>query len=110
MNRIDFQLKATTQYEFRSDAIAYDLRVENYNQLVSADDLPRILILYLMPDDPTEWLSHSVEELCLRECAYWHSLMGSPISTNTSTNRVHVPASNLFHPDGLQDMFDQVWR
>ena len=110
MSKVDFQLKATTVYAIQDDVIAYDLRVENYNQLVATDDLPRILILFLMPDDPAKWLSHSVEELCLRKCAYWVSLMGRPRSANASTQRVYVPSANMFHSNRLQGMFDQVSR
>ena len=110
INRVDFQLKATTDYIVQANDIAYDLRVENYNQLVATDDLPRVLLLFLMPDDPAQWLSHTTDELCLRKCAYWVSLMGLPRSNNASTQRVHVPLGNLFYPDGLQAMFDQVRR
>ena len=110
MNKVDFQLKATTLYEIRGDDIVYDLRVENYNQLVAEDGVPRILILFLMPNDPDQWLSHTEDELCLRKCAYWVSLMGLPPSSNTSSQRVRVPLANVFHPDGLQKMFDQVRR
>ncbi len=110
MSKVDFQLKSTTVYQKQGEYLAYDLRVENYNQLVAQDDVPRILILFVMPDDPDEWLSCSAEELCLRHCAYWISLMGEPSSTNASTQRVHVPLANLFHPDTLQTMFDHVSR
>lgn len=51
INRADFQLKATTRYEIRGSAIFYDLRVEDYNRLTLDDDVPRILILFIMPDD-----------------------------------------------------------
>ncbi len=34
VNRVDFQLKASTVYQIRNDAIAYDLRVEDYKPLV----------------------------------------------------------------------------
>ena len=110
MSKVDFQLKATTVYEVQGDRLAYDLRVENYNQLIAQDDVPRILILFVMPDDPAQWLSCTDDELCVRKCAYWVQLMGLPPSSNTSTQRVHVPLTNLFHPDGLQSMFDQVRR
>ena len=110
ISKVDFQLKSTTRYEIQGNSIAYDLRVQNYNQLVATDDLPRILILLLMPDNPAEWLSYTDEELCLRKCAYWVSLMGLQRSNNASGQRVHVPLANRFHPDGLQSMFDQVRR
>ena len=71
--------------------ILYDLRVDNYNRLVSERDIPRVLILFIMPRDENQWLAQSDDELCLRRCAYWVSLMGKGISNNTSTVRVSVP-------------------
>ena len=108
INKIDFQLKATTNYEITGGEIRYDLRVENYNQLVRDDGLPRILILFIMPEDPSQWLAKSLEELCLRKCAYWVSLMGEVPSRNARTVRVSVPLSNVFDEDGLSDMFRRL--
>ena len=108
VNRVDFQLKASTVYQIRNDAIAYDLRVEDYNRLIIEDDVPRILILYIMPDDDGRWLIQSEDELCLRTCAYWVSLMGMIRSPNSSTGRVYLPAANVFDQDGLRDMFRQL--
>ena len=108
INRVDFQLKATTRYEIGATAISYDLRVEDYNRLTLDDDVPRILILFIMPDDEEQWLAQSGDELCLRKCAYWVSLMGQPVSANSSTVRVSVPLENVFDQVGLQDMFRQL--
>ena len=108
INQVDFQLKSTRRYEIRNDLIYYDLRVEDYNRLILADDLPRALILYLMPDDETEWLVQSRDELCLRHCAYWVFLMGKPHSRNTSTERVAVPMANMLDLAGLHNMFNSI--
>ena len=108
VNRVDFQLKSATDYTLRADDIAYDLRVEDYNRLILDDDVPRVLILFLMPENRDEWLAQSPDELCLRKCAYWLSLMGEPPVTNTSTKRVFVPPANVFNRDGLHDMFRQL--
>ena len=108
VNRVDFQLKATINYDLSENEIRYDLRVEDYNRLVREDDLPRVLILYLMPSDNSQWLIQSQSELCLRECAYWVSLMGGAPSRNASTVRVSVPISNVFDRNGLQNMFRQL--
>ena len=108
LNRVDFQLKSTTDYEVRDGEVIYDLRVENYNRLTADDGLPRALILYAMPPDDSLWLSQSEDELCLRKCAYWVSLMGMPRSTNVSTQRVRLPLSNVFNEDGLRRMFNQL--
>ena len=108
VNRVDFQLKATTQYTMQSGYVIYDLRVQNYNQLIKEDDLPRILVLFLMPANHDQWLTQTPDELCLRYCAYWVSLMGMAPSGNTSTVRVSVPLSNMFDRNGLADMFSQL--
>ena len=108
VNRVDFQLKSDTDYTLRETDIAYDLRVADYNRLIRDDDIPRVLILFLMPENPHEWLAQSPDELCLRKCAYWLSLMGEPPSTNTSTQRVFVPLANVFNRYGLHDMFRRL--
>lgn len=108
VNKVDFQLKSTTVYEVRGDEIIYDLRVEDYNRLTKADGLPRVLVLYTMPSDDSLWLSQSEDELCLRKCAYWVSLMGMSRSSNVSTQRVELPQSNVFDEDGLRDMFNRL--
>ncbi len=108
VNRVDFQLKATTSYEETETVLGYDLRIQNFNQLIVEDDVPRILILFVMPHDDSEWLSQSDEELCLRKCAYWVSLMGMTRSPNSSTVRVYVPVANVFDQDGLRNMFRQL--
>lgn len=108
VNRVDFQLKASTVYQIRNDTIAYDLRVEDYNRLIIEDDVPRVLILFIMPDDNVQWLFQSEDELCLRTCAYWVSLMAMARSPNSSTVRVHVPVANVFDQDGLQNIFRQL--
>ena len=105
VNRVDFQLKSTTDYEIRDGFIIYDLRVQNYNQLIKEDDLPRVLILFLMPANPSQWLTQTPDELCLRKSAYWVSLMGMAPSGNRSTVRVFVPLSNMFDLNGLANMF-----
>ena len=108
VNRVDFQLKATTLYQIGNDAVVYDLRVEDYNRLIVDDDVPRILILFIMPSDDAQWLVQNEDELCLRKCAYWVSLMAMTRSPNSSTVRVYVPVANVFDQDGLRNIFRQL--
>ena len=108
VNRVDFQIKATTQYRIANGVVAYDLRVEDYNRLIIEDDVPRILILYIMPEDASMWLAQSDDELCLRKCAYWVSLMGMNRSQNSSTVRVSAPLGNVFNRNGLRNIFGQL--
>ena len=106
--RVDFQLKSTTQYAIRNDHIVYDLRAENYNQLIEVTDTPQILILYLMPADRGSWISHTQAEMCLRICAYWVSLRGNPPSGNSSSVRVELSTANIFDHHGLTDLFSRL--
>ena len=108
VNRVDFQIKSTTDYEARGAHIGYDLRVEDYNRLVKDEDVPRVLILFIMPNDDSQWLAQNLDELCLRKCAYWVSLMGMSHSRNSSTVRVSVPVANVFDQNGLRTMFRQL--
>ena len=108
VNRGDFQLKATTRHSIVGDHIIYDLRVQNYNQLITEDDVPRVLILFIMPDNPDEWLAQSADEMCLRKCAYWLSLMGEQRSSNASHRRVSVPLADVLSRGGLNDMFRRL--
>ena len=108
VNRVDFQLKSTTTYSMDSGNIGYDLRVEDYNRLVKVEDVPRVLILFIMPADDSQWLEQTNAELCLRNCAYWVSLMGRSPSSNVSSVRVSVPLLNMLDQGGLQTMFDQL--
>ena len=107
-NRVDFQLKATTRYEIKDSVIVYDLRVENYNQLIEADSPPQVLILFLMSSNEKFWISQSHYEMNIRKCAYWVSLIGLPFSSNSSTVRVEIPMANIFDRAGIQDMFSQL--
>ena len=108
VNQVDFQIKSTRRYEIRDNSIYYDLPVGNYNALIREDDMPRVLILYIMPDDANEWIAQSKDELCMRHCAYWAFLMGEPRSANESTQRVAVPTANILDADGLQNMFNSI--
>ena len=108
VNRVGFQLKSTTRFLVAGDAIHYDLRVEDYNRLIKEDDLPRVLILYVMPSDDSQWLIQSPNGLCLRTRAYWVPLMGGAPSNNSSTVRVAVPVANVFDQDGLREMFRRL--
>lgn len=106
--RVDFQLKSTTQYAIRNDHIVYDLRADNYNQLIEVTDTPQILILYTMPSDRRSWISQSRDEMCLRECAYWTSLTGNPVSGNSTSVRVELPTANMFDHNGLTHLFGRL--
>jgi hypothetical protein len=71
--QLGFQLKATSaealmeSFEFTSP-----LPIKNYNDLRLPNTIPRLLVIFVMPQDPTHWLTyHEPEEhLIQRRCAY----------------------------------------
>jgi hypothetical protein len=103
--QIDLQLKSTTRAEVKEPEVVYDLEVRAYNLLrLPVRERPRLLVLLVLPEDETQWLSQSVEELILRRCAYWVTLQGAELTTNQTTVRIRIPTTNAFSVEAVQAM------
>jgi hypothetical protein len=101
--QLDLQVKSTTRADVGATHVAYDLDVKNYDDLrEGGDNCPRLLVVLVLPDDETQWLSQSPEELTLRHCAYWLSLEGQQATTATRTIRIAIPRSNVFSVEAVQ--------
>ena len=61
-----------------------------------------------LPIDATDWLTVSADELVMRRCAYWVSLLGRSESNNQASVRVSIPTDNRFDPDNLRQLLDPV--
>ncbi len=100
---IDFQLKASKNITVKEEYITYDLDADAYNDLVKKDrGMPRILILMKLPDDNEDWLHITEENTILRDCAWYTSLVGNPITSNSSTKTIQIPRNQLLTPHKLQ--------
>ena len=99
---LDFQAKATVNWELEDDHIVYDLEAQTYNDLVSrtAAESTMILILLCLPPHRSDWHGTTYDETILRHCCYWYIITGEPTS-NTSTKRIRVPRQNLLTPASL---------
>lgn len=107
--QLDLQVKSTTRAKVADTAVTYDLEVKNYDDLrEEGDNCPRILVVLVLPEDETQWLSQSVEELVLRHCAYWVSLEGLPLTTATTTVRITIPRANVFSVQALQAILARI--
>ncbi len=107
--QVDLQLKSTTRAIVSDTHVIYDLDVDTYNDLRDTDrPTLLILVLFVMPVDEVFWLSQTSEHLCLRHCAYWVSLRGSPPSTATSSLRITIPRTNVFSVEALTDLLKQA--
>jgi hypothetical protein len=107
--QLDLQLKSTTRANVGPAHVTYDLPVVNYDDLRETDpQVARLLVVLVMPEDETLWLSQSPEELVLRHCAYWLSLKGYPPTANTTTIRVSIPLADALSPAALRDIVQRL--
>jgi len=70
--------------------------------------LPRLLVVFLLPADPSVWLETSEDCMISRHCAYWVSLRGMVETDNTSTMTVSLPRSQRLTVDGLRELMERV--
>jgi hypothetical protein len=108
--RLEVQLKATSQDCLKEDRLVYPLPVKNYNELKEVTMVPRLLVVLLLPPDPSQWLEHSEECLISRRCAYWASLRGMGDTENTDSITVYPPRINLFNVEGLRGLLERASR
>lgn len=110
--KFDVQVKCTSSEKIVDrDCIKYPLPVQNYNRLRSIKTLvPQVLIVVLVPQDISEWLDVSEQEMLIKKCGYWVSLKGSPETTNNSTITVSIPRKNLFTPKNLFSIMEKIDR
>ena len=106
---IGLQLKATVNLgNIRSDGCyRYDVPVKNYDRLIRLFQVPRYLVVLALPADEADWLTASTDELVMRRCAYWVSLLGRSESNNQASVRVSIPADNRFDPDNLRQLLER---
>jgi hypothetical protein len=108
---VDFQLKASVNYLIESEYIVYDLDVKNYNDLIerrlSTSGIPCILLLKTLPASRDAWLTASEDSLVLGGGCYWAYLDGE-LSTNSKTVRIRISRQQLFLPESLQWMLNNV--
>ena len=105
--RLEAQLKCTAR-EPATDELHFPLSRKNYDDLRVASCVPRILIVVLVPLDPSSWMTHTEEEMILRHCGYWLSLRGLGDTPNTATITVKIPRSQTFNPASLQSLMARV--
>lgn len=104
------QLKATARRLDAETSLHFDLPVKNYSDLVKPVLVPRILMLFILPEDEQRWLELSEDALVLRHCAFWTSLRGKPPTTSSVTQRVHLSRQNVVNPETLRELLTRVAR
>jgi hypothetical protein len=107
--RVELQLKCTERDVINNGALHFPLKLKNYEELRGDDVLvPRILIVLYVPDDLTDWIEHSEQQMLIRHCAYWVSLRGLAATANTTNVTVTIPQANLFNPASLTEIMARI--
>ena len=105
---LHLQLKATINLgKNRKGDLRYPLRVRNYNLLRGKLQTPRLLVVMDLPRDEERWMTVTMNELVLRNRAYWLSLRESEETTNTTFVTVKIPEGNLFNVKSLKNLMAQ---
>ena len=105
---LHLQLKATVNLEKNGKGdVRYPLKIRNYNLLREETQTPRLLVVLDLPRDKERWMTITVNELVLRNRAYWLSLREFEGTTNTTSVTVEIPEKNLFNIENLIALMDQ---
>lgn len=106
--RLDLQLKATAT-PVTEDPFPYDLEVHNYDQLRSEVlQVPRILVVVVVPTDASDWVSANEEQLVVRHCGYWKSLRGAAPTLNSTTVRMRLERKAQLNVSELQSIMTRI--
>jgi len=110
---LGIQLKATSRpvdLAGGTERFSFALSRKNYNDLVRATLVPRILVVVVMPESEAEWLTLTPEALTLRRCAYWKSLRGAAPTENGTGQAVHLSRARSFTHESLRELLGKVSR
>ena len=106
---LKLQLKATERLALNKEGkFVFPLKKKNYDDLRGNTLTPRLLVVLNLPDVENQWLTHSINDLIIRKCAYWLNLKGLPDVANTESVTVYIPRSNVFSPDSLNEIMIKV--
>jgi len=109
--KLDIQLKCTADDDGNGPSVALPLKKKNYDDLTITDLIsPRILLLVVVPEQIDNWILLTQNELSLRRCAFWMSLVGQPPSGNEVSVTVHVPRNQPFTVESLNGLMERTDR
>ena len=110
-SQISVQLKATassSQYNISNTEISYLLKAKNYNDLCAPASMPSILALLILPENETEWIRWSSEELMIKGKMFWISFQGKEETKNVSRITVKIPKENELNAITIETLIQKV--
>ncbi|ARO21939.1 hypothetical protein TAL182_CH00104 [Rhizobium sp. TAL182] len=107
--RLDFQLKCTTNWEFRGSNVAWKISTQTYNDLVLRPaHAPLILVLMCLPKEEVEWLSTTEQQLILQHCCYYAKITGQPVANENSKKLIEIPRANVLTPEAVSGLLTEM--
>ncbi|WP_333874686.1 DUF4365 domain-containing protein [Methylobacter sp.] len=103
---LEFQLKASINWETKDDHVIFDLEADAYNRLVFRRDnasTPCVLVLCCLPKEENSWLHVCEDELVIKKCCYYHFIDGKETG-NSSSKRIKIPRTQLLTPLSIQEL------
>jgi hypothetical protein len=112
--RIDVQLKALTRRPLTTSEafFSYALKKKNYDDLRPEEPMvPRLLVVLLLPEAPSDWVSQGDRRLVIRYATYYLSLCGSPERKDVKYKvSVNIPRKQLLSVNNLRRLMAQASR
>lgn len=106
--RCEAQIKCTELDVLREETLNYALEVKNYEKLRGNTMVPRILVVLKVPENISDWIQLTEDELAMRNCAYWISLKGRPETNHTSNITINIPRTQIFSPGSLTEIMNKI--
>lgn len=108
--KFDIQLKSIGWDGDITTDFGYDLTVRAFEQLRQPVEVPRLLIVFVVPETLPRWTELGTDWLAIRRRACRVSLRGLPAIPNKFTVRVTVPAAQPFAAPQLLDLIARAKR
>lgn len=103
-------MSSPSQYTDKGDHLTYKLKVENYNDLCMEGTSESILALLVLPEDESEWLAWTREELLIKGCMYWETFTSLEPSENSEKVSVSIEKKNVINSVTLNKIMEKVAR
>ncbi len=107
---LNYQLKASIQWEQKKDKIIYNLEAKTYNDLIEMranGAVPCILILLTLPKNREQWLECAETRVTIGGGCYWYYPNGSR-TPNKEGITIHIPQQNLLTPESAIALLNKV--
>ncbi|MFN0146754.1 MAG: DUF4365 domain-containing protein [Dehalococcoidia bacterium] len=106
--KLDVQLKCTSRPALVGAALAYELPLKNYEELRIRTQVPRILVVVVVPPDIGRWTHQTERRLIMRKCAYWRSLRDYPDTTNSASVTIRIERTRILTPKALTSLMHEA--